>query len=609
MPQTTLELTCRPELIAAPGKPSRLKIMAYNGGPMMVAGWGSVLIDLQGVDVSAGVPFLDAHRNALSSLLGQGEARVEGGRLLVEGDLAPTPAGRGVAELLAAGVRLQASVGLQPTKTRTLKAGEQITANGRTWDIDRPTLYVEAGKLMEVSLLPLGADPATSVVQGANMPDDNTTPDLIAAERARVAGIMTECDRHADSFTAAGREQVAALQARAIAEGLALDAVKAGLLDILRTSRPTVPGQARGDTGIGRQHVEAALLVRCGFVGLAEKTYGPDVMQQSRSMHSAALVDLAGHALRAAGREVPHDRGDLLRAAFSTGDMPVALSNTANKILLDQYTAAPSPWRSFALVRSCQDFKTNTGIRPTFALELEQLAPTGEIKHGSYNEEVYTWSVDTYAKMLSVSRQQMINDDLNAFSEVMPAMARAAARKLNDLVATRILANAGSFWSSGNGNYFEGAGTNLQASSLATALLKLRQMKDADGRLIDLMPRALYVPPELEPTALALINSTELSRDTSTDNLPTANAWYKLASVQVDPRLSDSGFPGYSATGWYLFSDPGAVVVGFLQGKRAPTVEMTDTEFNTLGVQMRVYHDFGVALADTRLAIKSKGAA
>ena len=51
------------------------------------------------------------------------------------------------------------------------------------------------------------------------------------------------------------------------------------------------------------------------------------------------------------------------------------------------------------------------------------------------------------------------------------------------------------------------------------------------------------------------------------------------------------------------------IEVAFLNGQEAPTIETAEADFNVLGVQMRGYHDFGVALQDFRGGVKSKGEA
>ena len=78
------------------------------------------------------------------------------------------------------------------------------------------------------------------------------------------------------------------------------------------------------------------------------------------------------------------------------------------------------------------------------------------------------------------------------------------------------------------------------------------------------------------------------------------------------PWLSDSAFTGYSTTAWYLLRPPtdmAAVAVSFLNGNQTPTVESSDADFDTLGIQFRGYHDFGCDQAEYLAGIKSKGAA
>ena len=68
---------------------------------------------------------------------------------------------------------------------------------------------------------------------------------------------------------------------------------------------------------------------------------------------------------------------------------------------------------------------------------------------------------------------------------------------------------------------------------------------------------------------------------------------------------------GQTATGWGLFADPAiraAIAVAFLNGQRNPTLESSQTDFNTLGMQWRCFHDFGVGFEDPNAAMWSAGA-
>jgi hypothetical protein len=82
--------------------------------------------------------------------------------------------------------------------------------------------------------------------------------------------------------------------------------------------------------------------------------------------------------------------------------------------------------------------------------------------------------------------------------------------------------------------------------------------------------------------------------------------------VVSSPYLANSAYTGSSSTAWYLFGEPGQIdtfEIGYLNGKRNPTVERGETDFNTLGMWFRVYFDLGVREQDHRGMLKANGAA
>ena len=46
----------------------------------------------------------------------------------------------------------------------------------------------------------------------------------------------------------------------------------------------------------------------------------------------------------------------------------------------------------------------------------EELSPEGKIAHGQLSQESYTRQAKTYAKMFALTRVDIINDDLGAFT-------------------------------------------------------------------------------------------------------------------------------------------------------------------------------------------------
>ena len=82
--------------------------------------------------------------------------------------------------------------------------------------------------------------------------------------------------------------------------------------------------------------------------------------------------------------------------------------------------------------------------------------------------------------------------------------------------------------------------------------------------------------------------------------------------MEVSRYLANAQYTGNSSKAWYLLAEPvdlPVIEVAFLNGQESPTIETAEADFNQLGIKMRGYHDFGVALQDPRGGVKSKGEA
>lgn len=594
---------------AAADKTTAVSIVAYTGGQMVVPGWGPLVIDLAGVDVSASqIGILADHDATLSGVVGFGRASVTHGKLIVAGTIAPTTdAARQIIELARSGFQFQASVGVAPCEWERVRPGDIVDVNGRAI---RATgngfTLVRSSTLKEVSIVAIGADAGTSVAIAATgkgeevtMTTTEKTADEIRAEAAteteRITAIRRVCDGRFNE-----------IEARAIREGWPQQRTE---LEVLRASRPQGPYIHSHCVPSGRV-IEAAILAHMGHERLAEQHLGPQVAQQARDMRVTSLVDLCRAALQVDGREAFSGRESLIRAALSSYSLPTALGDAANKVLLDAYTDSPATWRAFAAIKSANDFKDHTGIRPSQTGDLEEVAPGGELKHGGLKEATYKYSVDTFGKMLTIDRRDIVNDDLGVFEDTAASLGRAAMRSLSDLVYKVLLANAGSFFGVGNGNYDEGAGTALGSGSLGTGVARMMAQRDDEHRDLDIRARTLLVPPELQRTAKELLQSDFIQR--SANDLPTGNALKNVVSLEVEPRLSNSQrFTGTSTKAWYLFGGPQdmPITVAFLQGRQTPVIEFfgLDADPNVLAATWRVYFDYGCALGDFRAAYKAKG--
>ncbi len=307
-----------------------------------------------------------------------------------------------------------------------------------------------------------------------------------------------------------------------------------------------------------------------------------------------------------------------LEAAFSTVSLPGIFSNTANKEILDGYLEEDQTWREIAVVKSSKDLKAITAYRMLDSFEYEPLGPAGEIRHGDIGEESYTRQAKLYAKMFALTLESILNDDLSALDDIKARLGRGSMKKMNKVLWTAFLDDA-AFFTAARGNLITGATTTLltdlvglQLGVTAFDALKTPLIKDGGkfvgGELAGGQPEILLHPPQLSTAADTIYKNTNLGTVKNSD----ANIYQGKYRPVKCKFLSDSTIPNSSATHWHLLRGKAGLqpmVVTFLDGQEAPTVQSAEADFNTLGVQFRGWHGFGCDKSEYLAGVKSKGAA
>ena len=618
----------------------RVSILAYGGGEMKVGGFGPVAVDLAGADVGGDIPLLADHATTLDNIAGQGLATIRNQQLYVEGILTEaTTAGQKVLALARSGISLQASIGYVPDRREQIAPSQKTAVNGRTLTAGPSGLtIIRSGRLREVSLLPIGADADTQVSIAASaaqskgtrtMSQETTTiiPDdmRFAWDREGMSDderIEARLDRfrrdYGDTLPDFGRGMVRAAASGSLswadAEREILRAeVRAMQLRAIRAERPTGPEihGSRTDAG-GPDVLQASLLLHLGADDVAVKAFGDRATQIARDARMGSLVEILQAAFVANGQDAPRNRNDMIRAAFSTANIANIVSGVQNKILLDQWARLPMTWPTLCKKIAAADFKQSKAVRLVGRdAMLDEIGAAGEIKHGHLQDSAATYQISTYARMYAVTRQDIINDDLGALDELPRIIARGAGLKMESVFWSLVLGNADDFFGETNGNLLSDV---LDLTGLGAAVAVMRNLVDADGEPVLVEPRTLVVPPALETTADQLFASTNVvmaGTGEAVTTAPSASPFAGKYKPQTSPYISNSKYTGNSDTQWYLFADPNAgpaaFLAAFLDGVQAPTIEQSDTDFNTLGVQYRGFLDFGFAQCDSQGAVKSTG--
>lgn len=340
------------------------------------------------------------------------------------------------------------------------------------------------------------------------------------------------------------------------------------------------------------------LAMRAG-VAVEKAADGADAFRGKRLLSIAAecVERFTGKSARNMDDEM------LIREAMTgAGAFPGILSNVANKSMAQAYQSAPTTYQLWAGKGSNSDFKAATRYRLSEADTLEKISEAGEFTNSEFSEASVTAAVATYGRSFSLTRQAIINDDLNALSTIPAKMGAAARRMIDNMVYAILTGNptieGAALFHSSHKNLGSGV---LSVTALGAAKAAMAKQKNIGGKeSLNIQPAYLIVPSELEVDAAQLINSVvDPSKNNAAVN-PFAN---KLAVIST-PVLSDA-----SDKVWYLAAAPGycpTVEVTTLNGKDTPTMESA-VQFDTLGIKYRIYMDVGVNLLDYRGLFKSTG--
>lgn len=477
------------------------------------------------------------------------------------------------------------------------------------------------------SLAAAGNKPVEAAAKELTVPEFDVTGIAVAHEThlAAIEAAASKCqgkiaDGELSAMLAQARRKAAELKATALRESwatprLEAEHIKAAALfeaDLEVAQRPKAPAIHASRRDMMPEVIQAAFCRTAGLQSM-ERYFRPEILEAADRYRNFGIQEML---LMAAGQNGYQGRQrigndnirEVIRAAFSTSTITTMLTQSGNNILLDGFTAVPQTWREVAEIRAVPDFKTMTAFRLTASLEYEEVGPGGEIHHGTVGQESYTFKADTYGRMLAITRQDIINDDLGAFQQIRERLGLGAAMKMNKVFWTAWLAASagGAFWTSARGNLVTSA--SLGESGLNSAVQAFRDMTGPDGNLLGLEPDRLIVPSTLEATARKLYVSQEMRDTNSSRTYQTANIFYNRFRPVVVPELSNSAYTGYSTTTWFLAANPAVLASGlmcFLNGQQNPTIESAEADFSTLGIQFRAYHDFGCAMTEYRASVKA----
>ncbi|KQN78550.1 prohead protease/major capsid protein fusion protein [Sphingomonas sp. Leaf62] len=588
--------------------------------------------------VAGGVcPLLDTHNQySLSGVIGRVlSTRIDNGQLIGVVAFADSDAGRAIEARVASG------------ELRAISIGYRVTAWQRTAidENDHETWRATRWELLEASLVPVPADP-NAVVRSApgnpqphgNQEEDDmrrnlaggaaaAAPTTAAAPTAPAAPAGTEQrqDPATPAAPAAPAQEQRQAQATVDANAVLTAARNAGLdgaareellvrhatnafthdglmADIGRrfaerdSSAPTVNRvpAAGGDNVSMARAMSDAVLHR-----LSPGSQLPEASRQFRGMGLLRMAeDLLGSSGISTRGMTPHEIAE--RALHTTSDFPALMANALGRRLRSSYEEHQPTYRQWARrAPNAPNFKSIDVVQMSAMPDLMKVNEGGEFRYGTFSDGKVSYGITTYGRIVSLSRQLIINDDLNALDRILTGFAGSAARLENRTVYAQLTDNKQMpdgvpLFHADHGNL--GAAAAISVTSLGASRTRMRKQKGMQGELLNLAPTHLIVPTDQEQLAYQF-TSAQFVPAKSTDTNEFRSGGRTALEPIVEPLLDET-----STSAWYTAasnSQIDTVEYTYLEG--AEGVQLSNRMgFTVDGVDLKASLDFAAAVIDHR---------
>lgn len=513
------------------------------------------------------------------------------------------------------------SVGYSIKRYEVLDEKDSVSSNGRFKGPD--TYVVTDWEPLEISIVSVPADATVGVGRSAeeihtsidtqeeekSMDEKEilkteevkaTEPVETGITKADLAKAMEAERKRTSEITALFRDFDVEGADEAIVMGVSIDEARAMVMDQLRARNKGVSvtmGEAESDKF--RAAAQDAVLMAVG-IPVADAAPG------ANELRGHSLVELARESLQREGLQANFgDNMELARQAInSTSTFPAIMSNLANKSVMTGFNEAETTFQIWAGKGSNRDFKEAARVALSEAGNLELVPEGGQFPHDSLGEASARTKVATYGKLFSLTRQAIINDDLGLFSKIATKYGSAAKRLVNKMVYAQLTGNVKmqdniALFDTKHGNV-AGTGEALSVKAIAKAITAMRRQKGITGdATLNITPKYLVVPPELEMTAYQIVNSTAAVDGV---NSGVINPYKGRFVVVADAELTDPD-------AWYLVADAyqhDTIEVTYLNGVEIPRLE-TRQGFDVDGIEYKVAFDVGVDAIDFRGVFKNAG--
>lgn len=288
-------------------------------------------------------------------------------------------------------------------------------------------------------------------------------------------------------------------------------------------------------------------------------------------------------------------------ADTTTASFSYLLGTSMNKRLLKDYQAWPAEWQKFCVIAPIKDFRQQSRIRFGAFGSLSTVAEDTAYQSITLQDTAATYVPTKRGNLVTVSRETIVNDDLQAIKQIPTKLAVAAAYTLAEFVYNFLSSNPNIF--DGSALFTSGAPhSNLGSAALSSASMQLgvtamREQTNMAGKRLGLKPSFLIVPAELEWVAMVATKSAGVPGSANND----INPMLGYVTPIVSPQLTNT-------SQWFFAADPrivDTIEIGFVGGQVNPVLLIQDQPLYGLNftqdiISYKVRHEYGGAVLDWR---------
>jgi hypothetical protein len=344
-----------------------------------------------------------------------------------------------------------------------------------------------------------------------------------------------------------------------------------------------------------------------------EKVYGEELTNRANDMPQLGILETVLMVANASGgnftghSDVEQMCNYVKNSGYSTFDLPDFFRKVGEVMKDERWEINPPFATQVCKEESNKDFRIHERKRMTGGAPWTEVADDGKLElYTAGNQTKYQTSLRTYGNVFTMTREEVINDDMGALTDMMDMMLEGAIM-IPDLQLGRLMLTqdpaAGTFWVDDDNSFDGTALTRTNLSARFNAIRQYNENKTTIDWNVMINDRwSLIVSPNLEEAAWDLLKQDRIVSNTTANTIQgEKNYWFGRMDLKTFNQMANTSAFGTGKfvgnTTWILWPSNkkfAPYVITYLRGRKRPTIENAPMPSTFLGFGTRGFWDVKV---------------